>query len=58
MTTAEQICIEQSETIEKQASLIVSLLREVMQHRELDSEEKRILENGGNAEYDWRLDRF
>lgn len=43
--TTEEICLQQSETIEKQAHLIVSLLREVMQHRELTEEEIRIIQD-------------
>lgn len=43
--TAEQLCMKMSETIEEQAALIVSLLREVMQYRELNQEETRILED-------------
>lgn len=43
--TTEEICLQQSETIERQAHLIVSLLREVMQHRELTAEEQRIIQD-------------
>lgn len=41
--TTEEICMHQSETIERQAHLIASLLREVMQYRELTQEEQRII---------------
>ena len=41
--TPEEICMWQSETVETQAHLIVSLLREVMQYRELTEEERRIM---------------
>ena len=43
--TTEEICLQQSETIEKQAHLIVSLLREVMQYRELTAEEQKIIKD-------------
>ena len=43
--TTEEICLQQSETIEKQAHLIVSLLREVMQYRELTAEEQKIIQD-------------
>ena len=41
--TTEEICMHQSETIERQAHLIACLLREVMLHRELSAAEKRML---------------
>ena len=41
--TLEQICLEQQETIEKLVRMNGALLLEVIQHRELSTEEARVL---------------